>query len=444
MAAIRAGQLGLKTAVVERDELGGVCLNWGCIPSKALLRSAEIVSLAKRGEEFGIGFDNLTLDFSKAVDRSRSVSRRLTRGVASLLKKNKVEHVSGEGRLLDPHTVEVAPERQRLSAKSVIIATGSRPRTIPPLPVDGETVITSREALELRELPRSMVIVGGGPIGVEFAYIFSAYGVDVAVAEMLPHLVPLEDEEISQELERAYARQGIGVLTGSTVTGMDRTAEGVRLSVKGSDGEQALGCEKVLVAIGVRPNIEGIGLEETGIRTEQGFIAVDEQMRTSVPGVYAVGDVTGKLLLAHAASAQGVLAVESIAGLGPRPLEYRNMPRAVYCNPQIASFGLTEREAREQGLKVKIGRFPFRANGKALALGDREGMVKLVVDAEMGSVLGVHMIGAEVTELLAQLSVAQLLEGTNEELGWLVYPHPSLSEAVKEAALAADGQAIHI
>ena len=444
VAAIRAAQLGLKTAVVERDELGGVCLNWGCIPTKTLLRNAEVVSLAKKGQEFGIQFDNLTLDFSKGVDRSRSIVTRLTRGVAALLKKNKVERISGEGKLVDAHTVEVAPEGQRLSARNVIIATGARPRSVPSLPVDGDVVITSREALALRTLPESMVIVGGGPIGVEFACIYNAYGVKVTVVEMLPRVLPFEDEEISKELERALKRQGIDVLTGSTVTGVEKTEAGARLRLETAGGERDLDCPKVLVAIGVQPNSDGIGLEEMGVQVEKGFITVGERMETSVPSVYAVGDVTGKTLLAHVASAQGVLAVETIAGIDSRPLEYRNMPRAVYCFPQVASFGLTEEEARERGLNVKVGRFPFRASGKALAAGDTAGMVKLVVDEELGGIVGAHMIGPDVTELLGELSVTQLLEGTTEELGWLVHPHPSLSEAIKEAALDVDGQAIHI
>lgn len=444
VAAIRAGQLGIKTAVVEREALGGVCLNWGCIPSKALLRSAEIATLAKRGEEFGIGFDNLTLDFSKAVDRSRRVVNRLSRGVASLFKKNNVEHISGKAKLIDAHTVEISPDGQRLSAKNVIIATGARPRSIPALPVDGENVLTSRKAITLKELPESIVIVGGGYIGVEFAYVYNAFGVDVTIVEMLPHLVPFDDEEICQQLERAFQKQGIKVITGSTVTEMTKTADDVKLKVKSGDEERELECQKTLVAIGVQPNSEHIGLEDLGVQVENGFITVDDQMRTNVPGIYAVGDVTGKMLLAHVASAQGVLAVETIAGLESQPLDYRTMPKAGYCNPQIASFGLTEKEAREQGLKVKVGRFPFQANGKALGLGEGEGMVKLIIDEQLGGILGAHMIGAEVTELLAQASMTHLLEGTVEEMGWLVHPHPSLSEAIKEAALAVSGQAIHI
>jgi len=444
VAAIRAGQLGLKTAVVERDELGGVCLNWGCVPTKALLRNAEVVSLIKRGEEFGISFDNLALDFSRAVERSRDVAEQLSRGVAASLMRNKVEVMSGEGRLVDPHTVELLPDGHRLSAGNVIIATGARPRSIPALPVDGEVVITSREALELRELPEAIIIVGAGPVGVEFASLYHAYGVDVTLVEMLPRILPLEDEEICQELEWALTEQGISLLTGCTVTGLQMTKSRARVKVTHVDGESELESPKVLVATGVQPNSDGIGLEDVGVQMEKGFVVVGEQMETNVPSIFAVGDVTGKALLAHVASAQGVTAVEAIAGLNPRRLEYRNMPRATYCFPQVASFGLTEKEAKESGLTVKVSKFPFWANAKALAMGESVGRVKLVVDENLGEIVGAHMIGPEVTEMLGELSVTQLLEGTTDELGWLVHCHPSLSEAIKEAALGMDGQAIHI
>ena len=444
VAAIRAGQLGLKTAVVERDEVGGVCLNWGCIPSKALLRNAEVLSLFKRAGEFGISFDNLRYDFGEAISRSRTVVKRLTNGVESLLKKNKVDHITGHARLRDAHTVEVAEGSQTLTAENVILATGARYRPLTGLEVDGEAIITSREALELTEVPSSVVIVGGGATGVEFAYLYRAYGADVTVVEVLPHLVPGEDEEISQQLERSFARQGITVATGSRVVGVQGGAGGVKLTVESPDGKKELECQKVLVAAGVQGNSDGLGLEELGIEVERGFIVVDEKMRTNVPGIYAIGDVTGKVLLAHVASAQGTLAVETVAGMESRGLDYKKMPRATYCHPQITSFGYTEREATENGYTVKVGRFPFQANGKALALGEGAGMVKVVVDGDSGEIIGAHMIGAEVTELLPELTMTALLEGTVKELGWLTHSHPTLSEAVKEAALAAEGQAIHI
>ena len=444
VAAIRAGQLGLKTAIVERDEVGGICLNWGCIPSKALLRNAEILSLFKRADEFGITYDNLQYDFGKAITRSRTVVKRLTSGVSALLKKNKVEHIEGLARLKDSHTVEINGGSQTIQAANVILATGARPRPIPGLDMDGDIIITSREALELKEVPSPVVIVGGGATGVEFGYLYRAYGADVTVVEMMEHLVPNEDEEMGQQLERAFARQGIKVITGSKVAEVKKGTGGARLTVEGPKGTQELECQKVLVAVGVQGNSDNLGLEELGVEIEKGFVQINGSMRTNVPGLYAIGDVTGKLLLAHVASAQGVAAVEAIAGMETPPLDYKKMPRATYCNPQVTSFGFTEKEAREQEIPVKIGRFPFRANGKALALGEGEGLVKVVVDDRSGEIIGAHMVGAEVTEMLPELTLSNLLEATVKELGWLVHSHPTLSEAVKEAALAAQGQAIHI
>ena len=444
VAAIRAGQLGLKTAVVERGELGGVCLNWGCIPSKALLRNAEVLSLVQRADEFGITVDGVKHDFGAAVDRSRAVVKRLTDGIAFLLKKSNVDHLQGSGVLLDPGTVQIQESGQTFSTDKVIIATGARTRQLPRLPVDREMVITSREALELREVPSRVVIVGGGATGVEFAYLYRAYGSEVSVVEILPRLVPLEDEEVSRHLERSFSKQGIRSLVGAEIESVTVDGDVVRVNVAKDGGESVLECDKVLVAVGVQGNTDGIGLEDAGVAVERGFVPIDDRMETNVPGIYAVGDVTGKLLLAHVASAQGVTAVEAIAGLDPPPLDYEQMPRAVYCRPQVASFGLTEAQARERGHAVKTGKFPMSASGKALAMGETEGLVKLVVDEEIGEVLGAHMIGAEVTELLGELSLARLLEGTTTELGWLVHPHPTISESLKEAALAADGQAIHI
>ena len=445
VAAIRAAQLGMKTAVVERDALGGVCLNWGCIPSKALLKNAEVLSLLHRADEFGFGFDNLRVDYSKAFDRSRSVVDRNTKGIGFLLRKNKVEHIKGEARILDGHSIEVSPEGRAITATNIMVATGARARSIPALPVDGQVVITSRHALELTELPASVVIVGAGATGVEFAYIYNAYGVDVTVVEVLPRVVPNEDEEISQHLERALSREGIRFMTGSKVTGMEQTEGGARLTVESATGEaQSIDCAVVLVAIGVQANVEDLGLEDVGVELESGFVKVDDRMATNVPGIYAIGDVTGKLLLAHVASAQGVTAVEGIGGMDIRPLDYTYMPRATYCIPQVASFGLTEAQAQEAGHEIKVGKFPFQASGKALAIGETAGMVKLVVDAQYGEILGAHLIGPEVTEMLAELSIARLLEGTTLELGWMVHSHPTLSEAIKEAALGADGASIHV
>ena len=444
VAAIRAAQLGLSTAVVERDELGGVCLNWGCIPSKSLLKNAEILSLIHRGEEFGFYFDNLRVDYAKAIDRSREVVDRNTKGIAFLFRKNKVEHIKGEASLRDSHTLEIAPEGRVIQAKNIILATGARARSIPALPIDGERVITSRHALELKQLPSSIIIVGAGATGMEFAYLYNSYGVKVTVVELLPRVVPNEDEEISQELERALSREGITFMTGAGVTEMTPMEGGARLKVESSNQVTEIEGEKVLVAIGVQANTEDLGLDRVGVATERGFIQVNDVMSTNVPGIYAIGDVTGKLLLAHVASAQGVMAVETIAGVESQPLDYVNMPRAIYCIPQVASFGLTEQQAREQGYGVKIGKFPFQASGKAVAIGETAGTVKLVVDEKYGELLGAHLVGPEVTELLAELSMARLLEGTTHELGWMVHSHPTLSEVLKEAALNADGGAIHI
>ncbi|MBI4200117.1 MAG: dihydrolipoyl dehydrogenase [Chloroflexi bacterium] len=444
VAAIRAGQLGLKTAVVEQDSVGGICLNWGCIPSKALLRNAEVLRLFRRADEFGISFDNLRYDYGKAVDRSRKVVATLVRGVETLLKKNRVEHIHGRASLQDVHTVQIAPNGHALTTKHVVLATGARPRTLPGLEIDGRQVITSREALELRQVPPRLAIIGAGATGVEFAYLYNAYGAKVTIVEMLPHLLPNEDEDVSRLLERSFTQQGIQWMTGARVTGVQRNQDTVRLSLEAAGKTSAVEAEVVLVAVGVLPNSEDLGLGEAGVALDRGYIKADASMATNVAGVYAIGDVTGILLLAHVAQAQGVLAVERIAGLETPPLDYPLMPRATYCHPQVTSFGLTERQAREAGYDVKVGKFPFSANGKALAIGEAEGMVKVVADGRHGELLGAHLIGPDVTELLGELSLGRLLEGTTREVGWLVHAHPTLSEALKEAALASDGQAIHI
>ncbi|MBO20129.1 MAG: dihydrolipoyl dehydrogenase [Chloroflexi bacterium] len=444
VAAIRAGQLGLKTAIIEKENLGGVCLNWGCIPSKALLKNAEILSYINRADEFGLKLDNFHADFSVAIERSRKVADRNAKGVAFLLNKNNVDHIVGTGKIVGAGRVEVAPDGKVIEAKSIIISTGARPRSIPPLPIDGEKVITSRESIVLSDLPKSIVIVGGGAIGVEFAYIYRMYGVEVTVVEMLPRLVPNEDEDISAQLERAFRRHKIEVLTGAGVTGADTSGSGVVVTVDKDGATQTLECDKVLVAIGVQPNVEDLGLETLGIATDRTGIIVDEKMATNVAGIYAIGDVNGKMPLAHVASAQAAIAVETIADMETQPLDYTYMPRATYCMPQIASFGLTEAQAREQGKEINVGTFNVQANGKALAMGETAGMVKLVVDAKYGELLGGHMIGPEVTELLGELSMTRILEGTTLELGWAVHAHPSLSEMLKEAALSAQGRTIHM
>ncbi len=444
VAGIRAGQLGMRTAVIERAEIGGICLNWGCIPSKALLRNAEVLSLFNEAERFGIEVGTVVGDFGKAIDRSREVVDRLTKGVAYLLNKNKVDVIRGSGALVDANTVRVDGESpQTLTASNVMIATGARQRGLPNLPIDGKVVITSRQALEMREAPGRVVIVGGGATGAEFAYLYNSYGSEVTIVELLPRMVPLEDDDVGAQLTRSFKKMGVKVMTEAHVLGITTESGTVKVTVSKGENESVIECDRVLVAVGVTGNIEDIGLEEAGVQTERGYIPIDDSMRTNVPGVYAIGDVTGKLLLAHVASAQGVTAVETMAGLEPPALDYDLMPKAVYCRPQVASFGMTEQAAREAGRELKIGRFPLSASGKALALGETDGFVKVVSDAEIGEILGVHMIGPEVTELLGEASLARLLEGTTTEIGWLVHPHPTISEALKEAALAAEGEAIH-
>ena len=444
VAAIRAAQLGLKTAVIEREALGGVCLNWGCIPSKALLKNAEVVSYFNRADEFGLKMDNFSADFSVAMDRSRKVVDRNTKGVAFLLDKNKVDHIQGSGKVVGVGKVEVSPDGNVIESKNIVISTGARPRSIAPLPIDGEKIITSRESITLSDLPKSIIIVGGGAIGVEFAYIYRMYGVDVTIVEMLPRLVPNEDEDISAQLERSFKRENINVMTGAGVIGSDTSGSGVKVTVDKDGTQEVLECDKVLVAIGVQPNVEDLGLETIGIASDRSGIIVDDRMATNVPGIYAIGDVNGKMPLAHVASAQALVAVEDIAGLETQALDYAYMPRATYCHPQIASFGLTETQAREQGKDINVGTFNVQANGKAAALGENSGLVKLVVDAKYGEILGGHMIGPEVTELLGELSMTRILEGTVLELGWAVHSHPSLSEMLKEAALSAQGRTIHM
>jgi dihydrolipoamide dehydrogenase len=448
VAAIRAAQLGLRVTLVEREHLGGVCLNWGCIPTKALLRNAEVIQLLGEGKTFGFELEGFTADYGLAVKRSRKVSERLVRGVAALMRGNDIEVVDGTGRIAELGIVHVALTNggeMRLETKAIVVATGARARSIPGVAVDRERVITSRDALEMQELPSSVVVVGAGPIGMEFAHVWATYGAQITIVEMLPRLLPLEDEEVSQEIERAYKRRKISFLTSSRVQGVEPTDSGVRVAVQKEDGEtEQLEADKVLVAIGVQPNSEGLGLEAAGVRTERGWIEVDEQMRTTADGIWAIGDVTGKMPLAHVASAQGILAVEDIAGLDPQPLDYGAMPGCTYCQPQVASFGLTEAEAREEGYAVRVGKFPFRAIGKALALGEYDGFVKLVADETTGELLGAHLVGPEVTELLPELVLARTAELTPEEIARSVHAHPTLSEALMEAAHGVFGKPIHL
>lgn len=443
VAAIRAAQLGFSVAIVEKEELGGLCLNWGCIPSKSLLRNAEVLSLVHRASEFGISFDNLTVDYGKAVDRSRQVVKRLVGGLKSLMKRYGIAVLSGHASVPGPGRVSVDGQEE-IEASNIIVATGALNKGIPSLPVDGEHIITTREALALKDLPDRVAIVGGGAAGAEFGYLWSTYGCKVTIIELLPHLLPNEDPEISETLEKSFQKQGINIMTGSLVQATDFTNGVGTLTVSTGDELEQVQCDKVLVAVGLEANLAGTGLSEIGIEMERGFIAVDDVMRTNLPNIYAVGDVTGPPTLAHTAFAQGHIAVETIAGLPTTKLVSENIPRATYCQPQVASVGLTEAQARDRGLDIKVGKFPFMASGKALGHGDREGFVKVVAGAEYGEILGAHMIGPEVTELLGEVSVAQSLDATIEDVGLAIHPHPTLSEALKEAALAAMGQAVHM
>ena len=449
VAAIRAAQLKKKVAIVDRQWLGGVCLNVGCIPSKSLLKNAEVAhTLRERGKDFGFSFDNLKLDYGAAVKRSRQNSDRLVKGVGFLMKKNAIAVYMGNARVIGPTKVTVTDAGNKvveLAATNIIVATGASAMVPPAWKLEPEKIVTYHEAILQERLPKSVIIIGSGAIGVEFATIWNAYGVDVTIVEMLPRLVPLEDEEVSKELEKAFTKRGIKCLVGTRVESVEAASSGARVKVSAAGKETTLEAEQALVAIGFRPNSKSFGLEEAGVKlNERGFIEIDEKMQTSVPGIYAIGDVTGKLMLAHVGSAMGMVAAESIAGAETVALNYEMMPRATYSSPQIASFGLTEAQARERGHSVTVGRFPFQANGKALGLGDYAGWVKILRDEKYGEILGAHMIGPEVTELLPELTLAQLMELTPHEIGRNVHAHPSLSEVLMEAAHAAEGMSIQI
>ncbi|MBA25672.1 MAG: dihydrolipoyl dehydrogenase, partial [Chloroflexi bacterium] len=380
VAAIRSAQLGFSTAIVERETVGGICLNWGCIPSKSLLRNAEVLNLVKDAEKFGISFDNLSYDFGKAIDRSRQVVRRLTTGVGYLLKKNNVEHIVGSATFVDAHTIQIGTatgENRTVSAENIIIATGARQREIPTLPIDHNVVITSRDALEMREIPNRVVVIGGGATGAEFSHVYRSYGSEVTIVELMDRIVPNEDQEISEVLDKSFRDQGIESRTSASVEAIEINGDIATVKISENGNNSVIECDKVLVAVGVQGNTDGIGLEQVGVATDRTFVTVGENLETNVSGVYAIGDVTGRMLLAHVASAQAVTAIEYIAGLNPPQIDYSLMPRAIYCKPQVASFGLTESQAREQGINIKVGKFPFTASGKAIALGETDGMVKL-------------------------------------------------------------------
>ncbi len=445
-AAIRAAQLGLSAAIVERDRLGGICLNWGCIPTKALLKNAELLQTIRRAGEWGISFDNLRFEFPKIIQRSRKVAERVSKGVEFLMKKNKIAVFPGYARLAGDGRVEVNSEgKQTISAKHIILATGARPRTLPGTSIDRKKIISSSEAMSLSEQPGSMAIIGAGAIGIEFAYFYNALGTKVTVVEMMPGILPVEDREISKELERTLRKQGIEILTGTRVEKIKPGPAGVTLSLTGADGvAKEVTADVALMAVGVQGNVENIGLEELGVTVDGGQIKVDPDFRTNIPGVYAIGDVIGPPWLAHVASAEGIHCVEALAGLHPEPLDYTSIPVCTYCQPQVASIGITEEKAKALGREIRIGRFPFRVLGKAAASGETEGMVKLIFDAQYGELLGAHILGSEATELIMELLIAKRHEATAESILRSVHAHPTMSEAVMEAAAASKGEAINI
>lgn len=448
VAAIRAAQLGMNAALVEREHLGGICLNWGCIPTKALLRSAEVYHLMSHAQDYGFRIDGkIEIDNAAIVKRSRKVAGQLSGGVKHLLKKNKVTVFDGQGALAGKGTVSVTKDGkavEEIKAKHIILATGARARSLPGLEPDGKLVWTYREAMVPEELPKSLLVVGSGAIGIEFASFYRTLGVDVTVVEVMDRVLPVEDAEISDFAEKAFTKQGMKIITGATVEKLDRKANSVTASIKGKDGKtQSLTVDRVILAVGIVGNVEDIGLENTKVKVDRTHVEIDAYCRTGEPGVYAIGDLCGPPWLAHKASHEGVICVEKIAGLDVHPLDTTNIPGCTYCQPQVASVGLTEAAAKEKGHEVRVGRFPFMGNGKAIALGEPEGMVKTVFDKKTGELLGAHMIGAEVTELIQGYGIAKTLETTEAELMHTVFPHPTLSEMMHESVLDAYGRAIH-
>lgn len=447
VAAIRASQLGLKVGVIEKESLGGICLNWGCIPTKALLKSAQVFEYVQHAKEYGIEVGESKVNFGEMINRSRNVAGGMSKGIEFLFKKNKIEKIMGFGKLAGKGKVEVTTEdgkKEIYEAKSIILATGGRARELPNLPIDGKKIIEYRKAMSLEKQPKSMVVVGSGAIGVEFAYLYNSIGTDVTIVEFMDRIVPVEDTDISKELERQYKKKGIKIMTSAEVTKVDTSGSGCKVTVKTAKGEEIIECDVVLSAVGMATNLEGIGLETLGIKTEKGKVLVDDFYKTSVDGVYAIGDIVHGPALAHVASAEGIICVEKIAGHHPEPLNYGNIPGCTYCQPEIASVGMTEEQAKAAGYEIKVGKFPFSASGKASAAGAKEGFVKVIFDAKYGEWLGAHMIGANVTEIIAEAVVARKLETTGMDIIKSVHPHPTMSEAVMEAAAAAYGEVIHI
>lgn len=448
VTAIRASQLGLKTAIVERESLGGVCLNWGCIPTKALIKSANVFEYLNHAADYGITVKDAKVDFGAMVKRSRDIANGMSTGIQFLMKKNKIDVLKGNGKIAAGKTVIVTDESgiatNYTAGKAVIIATGSRSRELPNLPQDGKKIIGYRQAMTLENQPKSIVIVGSGAIGVEFAYIYNAIGTEVTIVEYLPNIVPVEDEDVSKQLEKSLKKAGIKIMTNASVESVATSGKECIVSIKTEKGEEKISCDVVLSAVGIQANIEGIGLEEIGIVIDKGRILVDEYYQTNMPGFYAIGDIVPGPALAHVASAEGIICVEKIAGHNPAPLDYGNIPGCTYCSPEVASVGMTEKAAKAAGYDIKIGKFPFSASGKASAAGAKDGFVKLIFDAKYGELLGGHMIGANVTEMIAELVAVRKLETTGHELIKTVHPHPTMSEAIMEAAAAAYGEVIHL
>ena len=447
VAAIRASQLGLKTAVVEKSELGGVCLNWGCIPTKALLKSAQVFEYIKHAKEYGINVSSSDSDFPAVVKRSRDVANGMSKGIAFLMKKNKIDVIQGQGKLLGSGKIEVtdaASGKGTHEAKHIILATGARSRELPNIKIDGVKVIGYREAMVLPTLPKSMVVMGSGAIGSEFAYFYHTMGTKVTLVEYLPNILPIEDEEVSKEVAKSFKKSGIEMMTNASVESVDTSGAVCKIKVKTADGIKDLEAEIVLSAVGIQTNLENIGLEATGVKTDKGKVLVDDFYATNIKGVYAIGDIVKGPALAHVASAEGIICVEKIAGHHPEPLNYNNIPGCTYCSPEVASVGYTEKAAKEAGYEIKVGKFPFSASGKASAAGAKEGFVKLIFDAKYGEFLGAHMVGSNVTEMIAEVVVARKLETTGMEIIKSVHPHPTMSEAIMEAAAQAYGECIHL
>lgn len=448
VAAIRAAQLGMKVGVVEKESLGGICLNWGCIPTKSLLKSAQAYEYAVHAADYGVSISGeIKPDFDAMVKRSRGVADGMSKGIQFLFKKNKIEAISGFGKLTGKNKVSVTAEDgkvQEITAKHIILATGARSRQLPNLPLDGKKIFGYRTAMTLPKQPKSMVVVGSGAIGSEFAYFYQSIGTQVTLVEFLPNVVPLEDEEVSKQLERSFKKLGMKVLTNSSVEKVDTSGDVCKVTIKTKKGEEVVDADVVLSAVGITPNTEGIGLEEMGIAVENGRVKVDEFYKTNVEGIYAIGDIIATPALAHVASAEGITCVEKIAGMNPDPIDYKNIPGCTYTMPEVSSVGLTEAKAKDAGYEIKVGKFPFSASGKASAAGHKDGFVKLIFDAKYGELLGAHMIGGNVTEMIAELVLAKKLEATGHELIKAIHPHPTMSEAVMEAAAAAYGEVIHI